>query len=229
MMEKYDGITRDVIFLLMDNRFRDSKDFYEEHKEEIKSGIIVPMRQIAAIIGSEFSSLDPLMVTVPTKMVSRIRRDTRFSKDLHLYRENVWIMFMRDKHSWRNYPCFWFEVEPSGYSMGVGFFGNEPGLMETYRRFIRENTTEFLNAVQKCEETGAGLYGRKYKKCPKDCPDGLEEYYMRKDFGFIIESDSFKDLEDNTILNIIRSAYTAFSPMFRFMLKISDDYFRKGE
>ena len=31
----YDGITRDSLFLLADNRFRDSKAYYEEHKEEM--------------------------------------------------------------------------------------------------------------------------------------------------------------------------------------------------
>ena len=96
---KYEGISRETLFLLADNRFRNSKEFYDEHKEELKSGITVPMRQIAGIISSEFAKLDPLMVTNPVKMVSRIRRDTRYTKDQSLYRENMWIMFMRDKHA----------------------------------------------------------------------------------------------------------------------------------
>ena len=87
----YDGISRETLFLLADNRFRNSKEFYDEHKEELKSGITVPMRQIAGIISSEFAKLDPLMVTNPVKMVSRIRRDTRYTKDQSLYRENMWI------------------------------------------------------------------------------------------------------------------------------------------
>ena len=94
---RYDGITRNSLFLLADNRFRDSKAYYEEHKEEIKSGVTIPMRQIAGVIGEELLSVDPLMNTIPTKMVSRVRRDTRYTKDKSLYRENMWIMFMRPK------------------------------------------------------------------------------------------------------------------------------------
>ena len=126
--------------MMADNRFRNSKAYYDEHKEELKAKMTVPMRQIAGILGEELLSLDPFMNTVPTKMVSRIRRDTRYTKDKSLYRENMWIMFMRDKHQWRGYPCMWFEVTPTAYSYGVGFFGDEPGLMAEFRKHLRENS-----------------------------------------------------------------------------------------
>ena len=146
----YDGISRETLLLLADNRFRYSKEFYDEHKEELKSGITVPMRQIAGIISSEFAKLDPLMVTNPVKMVSRIRRDTRYTKDQSLYRENMWIMFMRDKHAWTGYPCFWFEVTPRNYSVGVGFFGAGSAQMKTFREELAARKDEFLKAAAKC-------------------------------------------------------------------------------
>ena len=34
---EYNGITLDSLFLLAENRFRDSKPFYEEHKEQLKA------------------------------------------------------------------------------------------------------------------------------------------------------------------------------------------------
>ena len=75
----YNGITRDALFMLADNRFRNSKAYYDEHKEELKTKITVPMRQIAGLLSEEMLALDPMMNTIPTKMVSRIRRDTRFT------------------------------------------------------------------------------------------------------------------------------------------------------
>lgn len=225
---EYNGITPDSIFLLADNRFRNSRDYYEEHKEEIKEKIIVPMRQLAGIIGEELLSLDPLMNTIPTKMVSRVRRDTRYTKDKSLYRENMWIMFMRPKHEWHCYPCFWFEITQSAYSLGVGFFGNEPGLMQTFRKALRERGNEFSDAVEKCLSVGAVPFGQKYKRMPEGCPKGLEEFYSCKDCGFIRFSGQLGELADSRIIETIRSTYKAYSPMYKFLLSVSDEYFEKG-
>ncbi len=222
---KYSGITRDALFLMADNRFRDSRDFYEEHKEELKATVTEQMRFIAGAVGEKLIDLDPLMNTIPTKMVSRIRRDTRFTKDKHLYRENMWIMFMRDKHQWHNYPCFWFEITPADYSMGIGFFGDDPGVMALFRKKICEKTDEFKKIVSLCEKTGASLYGSAYKRMPACCPEGMEKYYSRKDFGFIIHSDRLSDLEDEGIIDIILKNFKAFSPLYKFMLEIADEYF----
>ena len=226
---EYNGITREALFMLADNRFRDSKAYYDEHKEEIKTKVTIPMRQIAGIIGEELISLDPLMNTIPTKMVSRVRRDTRYTKDKHLYRENMWIMFMRPKHEWQGYPCMWFEVTPREYSMGVGFYGDEAGLLETFRKNLRERPEEFTNAADLCKKVGSVFFNRKYKRLFAGCPEGLEEYYNAKDVGFITFSAQLEDLQDDKIIEIIRGTYKAFSPMYEFLLSVSDEYFAKGE
>ena len=89
---EYKGITPEALFLLADNRFRNSKEYYESRKQEIKSGVTEPMRQLAGLIGGELLSVDPLMNTIPTRMVSRVRRDTRYTNDKSIYRDNMWIM-----------------------------------------------------------------------------------------------------------------------------------------
>lgn len=226
---KYDGITRESLFLLADNRFRDSKAYYEEHKDAIKNGVTVPMRQIAGIIGEELSSVDPLMNTIPTKMVSRVRRDTRYTKDKSLYRENMWIMFMRPKCEWVGYPCFWFEVTPSEYSMGIGFYGDEAGLLEAYRKNLRERPEEFRKAADSCIKSGSVFFNRKYKRPFPGCPEGLEEYYNAKDVGFISFSGNLDDLKDEKIIEIIRGYFKAYTPMYKFLLSVSDEYFSKEE
>lgn len=226
---KYDGITRESLFLLADNRFRDSKAYYEEHKEAIKSGVTVPMRQIAGIIGEELASVDPLMNTIPTKMVSRVRRDTRYTKDKSLYRENMWIMFMRPKHEWAGYPCFWFEVTPREYSMGIGFYGDEPGLLESFRKNLRERPAEFKKAADNCIKSGSVFFKRQYKRPFPGCPEGLEEYYNAKDVGFISFSGDLDDLKDERIIEIIRGYFQAYTPMYKFLLSVSDEYYSKEE
>lgn len=223
----YKGIRREHLFMLADNRFRNSKEYYEVHKEQIKENVTIPMRQIAGILGEELLAVDPLLNTIPVKMVSRVRRDTRYTHDKSLYRENMWIMFMRPKHEWRGYPCMWFEVTPSNYSMGVGFYGDEAGLLEAFRKNLRERPDEFRKAADKCLKTGSVFFNRRYKRPFSDCPAGLEEYYNAKDVGFIAFSENLEDLEDETIIQKLRLTYKSFAPMYKFLLSVSDEYFSK--
>lgn len=226
---EYKGITPDSIFLLAENRFRDSKAFYEEHKEEIKANVTEPMRQIAGICVQDLLEVDPLINSIPTKMVSRVRRDTRYTKDKRLYRENMWIMFMRPKHEWRGYPCMWFEITQAGYSLGIGFYGEEPGLLETYRKALRERPEEFKKAADSCFKVGSFMFKNSYKRPFPDCPEGLEEFYNLKDVGFMVSFGGFEELADSRIIDITKGIFKAYTPMYKFLLSISDEYFSKGE
>ena len=102
-MTNFNGITPKAIELLSENRFNDSKAFYEEHKEELKQLATIPMRQIVLDLAEMMTQLDDKMYTDPVYTVSRIRRDTRRSKSKMMYRENLWLMLRRHK---KQYPSF---------------------------------------------------------------------------------------------------------------------------
>ena len=57
---KYDGIFPETLALMAQNRFENSKAFYEEHKQELKDGFTVPLRQIAMALGGKVFELPVL-------------------------------------------------------------------------------------------------------------------------------------------------------------------------
>lgn len=226
----YSGITGEALFLLARNRFENSRDFYESHKEEIKQGIIVPMRQIAAEMNGIMLSTDDMMNLEPVRMVSRIRRDTRFTHDKHLYRDNVWVMFMRPKHEWYMYPCMWFEVRQDCFSYGVGGFEMPPALLEIYRRHLIENEEEFVKAVKSVRKAGAVFSGQTYKKPKPGSPSpSVLPYYNVKSLYFIAERTDFESLETEKIITDLKKAYKAFAPLYKFLKNVSDEYMAKKE
>ncbi len=229
-MNKYDGITSEAFWLLGQNKFNNSKEFYDANKAKLKLLALQPMQQIAQIIAGEMYKIDDLMNLNPVKMISRIRRDTRFSKDKTLYRENIWIMFMRPKTEWPNYPCMWFEITPGGYSYGVSCFDITPRYMDLYRKALIEHPEEFLKAVRMVEEKGAKFQAEYYKKEKKtDVATALKEYYNVKSFYFITQSNDLSVLESNKIINDLKAAYCGFTSMYNFLKCISDDYVSLGE
>lgn len=221
----YDGITPDAMWLLAQNKFNNSKQFYEEHKQEIKSGIIIPMRQIAQELIEQMYTLDDKMDLRPVYMVSRIRRDTRFSQDKHLYRDNVWMMFMRNKHEEPCYPCMWFEIMQNYFSYGVGSFYAPPAMMEIYRQELNLNGKQFLSALKSVEKTGAEFECEHYKKPKPNTPKGKAgDYYNVKNICFIKKRTDFELLKSKELITVLKADFKQFEPMYKYLKNITEKY-----
>ncbi len=232
MNKNFKGFDPDGFMLLELNKFNDSKDFYETVKEDIKEKVITPMRQLALDLSDELLSVDEKMVLIPTKMVSRIRRDTRYSKNKEMYRSNVWCMFMRNKHEWRFMPCMWFEVFPESYSYGVGLFRAQPSDLEIFRRTLSEKQSEFRYALRQMDVVGAVPYLDTFKK---DKPGAetidadLRPYYNSRYFLFSYTGNDMRKLFDGSVEEELVYAVRAFTPMYRFLLGITEEIYEKGE
>lgn len=225
MEYRYDGITVETLMLMSENAFRDSRDFYEQNKETLKKGMTIPIRQVIEALADTIIDIDPQIPIDPVRMVSRIRRDTRFSKNKHLYRENLWAMFMRDKHELPYYPCMWFEVSPESYSGGVGVYDAPPALMEIFRRHLTERPKEFEKAAAAAEKAGAVYHCESYKKEKPGCPnDKLARFYNAKHFYFIYSFPDVRQLATPDFIEDIRGIYQQLKPLYRFLLSVSEEY-----
>lgn len=232
MNKNFKGFDPDGFMLLELNKFNDSKDFYETVKEDIKSKIITPMRQLALDLSEEFLTVDEKMVLIPTKMVSRIRRDTRYSKNKEMYRSNVWCMFMRNKHEWRFMPCMWFEIFPESYSYGVGLFHAQPSDLEVFRKYFAENQKDFRYALRQMDVVGAMPYVdtfKKYKPGAEGIDEDIRNYYNSRYFLFSYTGTDMKKLFDGSIEEELIYAVRAFTPMYKFLLNVTEEIYEKGE
>ena len=230
-MSEFKGFDRNIFTLLEINKFNDSKAFYESVKEEIKQGAIVPMRQLAADLCDELFQIDDKMNLMPTKMVSRIRRDTRFSKNKDLYRANVWCMFMRDKHLWQRQPCMWFEFYPDSYNYGVGTFRTDTVFLEAFREHLATHQDEFREALRILSLTGASLEIECFKK---DKPgiervsEDLRRFYNTKGFFFVFASPEMEKLIDGSIKEELIYVLRAYAPLYKFLAEITDKIIAEG-
>lgn len=231
-MGEFNGFDQNGFMLLEMNKFNDSKDFYESVKDDIKKMAITPMRQLCSDLSEELYKIDPKMNLIPTKMVSRVRRDTRYTKNKELYRSNIWCMFMRDKHQWSNFPCMWFEFYPNGYSYGVAMFRFDATGLAAFREKLILKPNEFKKALKGIEITGALPYFDSFKK---DKPDidkvdkALRIFYNAKSFGYTYYSDDMSKLIDGSIKEELTYAIRAFTPMYKFLSEITDALVKKGE
>ncbi|MBR5272216.1 MAG: DUF2461 domain-containing protein [Clostridia bacterium] len=222
-MRNYKGISAQDFFMLAENRFMNSKSFYEEKKELIKQKIILPMRALTLDLNEFVLGVDGEIYTNPVHQVSKVRRDTRFSVDKSLYRENLWVGFSRYKKEFPLAPSFWLEIFQNGYTCGIGFFYSTPHLMEIYRKEILANKSKFGKIIKSLEKLGIETYGDTYKKSKAgDVPPALAPYYNKKNVGFFKFTQGLADIESETFVDKIIEIYKEFVPMYKFLLTVSE-------
>ncbi len=232
MAKNFKGFDPDGFLLLELNKFNDNKEFYESVKEDIKSKIITPMRQLALDLSEELYAVDDKMMLIPTKIVSRIRRDTRYSKNKEMYRSNVWCTFMRNKHEWRFMPCMWFEVFPDSYSYGVGLFHAQPSDLEVFRMILSEKQKEFKYALRQMDSVGAYPFIDSFKKDKpgiEKIDESIRPYFNSRYFLFSHTGTDMKKIYDGSIKEELIYAIRAFTPMYKFLIKVTEEIYSKGE
>lgn len=215
----FDGFTPEALMLLAENRFQNSKAFYEEHKARLNELAIRPMRQIARALAPQMEKLDPLMNLNPVRMVSRIRRDNRFTNDKSLYRANVWVLFSRPKQSFPHAPCFWFEVTQEFYSYGLGYYHTTPALMAAYRKQMAYQPQIFSKESQKALKAGFVFEGETYRREKEgEIQPQLKPYYNLKDIALIHRGTDFDVLRSEAILHELEVGYHAVEGMYHFLM-----------
>lgn len=229
-MYNYSGIKPEIVELLSLNRFNDSKEFYEAHKEELKQGATVPMRQIVLDLSDIMSELDPLSDLNPVYSVSRIRRDTRRTKSKMLYRENLWLMLRRNKVAYPFAPFYWFEFLPEGYAYGLGMWTQKPSQFDFVREKILEEPNRWKKAVKATEKAGLTFGTRDSYKKDKvpDAPKELKQYLNAKNMEFVRWNSDLSGIASEKLIDELRAMLETSSPMYQFLIEAYDKAVSEG-
>ena len=226
----YEGITADSLFLLAENRFQNSKSYYEEHKPAIRQGVIEPLRHLAADLAPAVLAIDPLLVVDPMKngCVSRVRRDTRFTLDKCLYRENVWVAFLRDKRAW-DYclPAFYVDFSIQRVEYGVGFYSAEPAVMQLLRRHAQEQPQVFLKALRRAQRAGFPLSGQPYARprSTEETPALLRPLYDCRNVE-LSRTAGPEMMADPALPERLAAEFEALAPIYRLLIAAVEEHHR---
>lgn len=226
----FKGIKPESIELLCLNRFNDSKAFYEEHKEELKQGITVPMRQIMLDLSDLMYDIDDKMMTDPVRAVARIYRDTRGNRNKIRYRENLWMFFRRSKNEYPGAPFYYFEFYPESFGYGVVFWLYRPSLFKVVHQQILKHPDRWLDAVKACEQAGFVYDCRdEYKKeLYPDAPEELKPYLRAKNMSFSYNSLDMSRINTPALIDELRLAFDIARPMYEFFADCYDILIAEG-
>ena len=221
MEYNFKGIKDEDIELLCINRFNDSREFYEEHKEQLKQGITVPMRQIMLDLSDLMYDIDEQMFTDPVRSVSRIYRDTRGNRSKTKYRENMWMFFRRYKKEYPQAPFYFFEFFPDRYGFGLVFWTWRVTHFHIVHEMILEQPRRFLKAVKACEDAGLKFDCRDVYKKDRypDAPKELKKYLQSKNMSFCYYSSDMLKISTPALIDDLRNAFDKARPMYEFFIE----------
>ena len=226
----FKGIKPESIELLCLNRFNDSKEFYEEHKLELKEGITVPMRQIVLDLSGLMYDIDDKMLTDPVRSVSRIYRDTRGNRSKIKYRENMRLMLRRYKKEYPSAPFFYFEFYPNSFGYGLAFWTWKQSAFKEVHNLIIEHPGRWLDAVDACKQAGLTYNARdNYKKdMYPDAPKEIKPYLSAKNMEFSYSSFDMNRINSPSLIDELKLAFDLAKPMYSFWADAYDNMLDKG-
>ena len=172
----FTGFAQEALDFLSDIRFNNNQTFYEQNQARYEQYVKAPLRALCDEMTSVVQLIDPRLDTRPGRTMSRIRRDTRFSKDKSPFRDHVWLGWRYPGESRSEGFGMYWGFGPDWLSWGEGCYAADKPLMDALRLHIRRYPDEVREAIFDPRLRGRfALYGEDYRKIavPDDVPEDL--------------------------------------------------------
>ncbi len=215
-MEPFSGFTDEMSRFFLDIRFNNSKAYFLDNKARYEEYVKKPLHQLVEALAPHILEVDPDLVVRPSRVVSRIYRDTRYSKDKSPMRDHLWLAFKKPGERVSGSFCPYFEVWFDHFQYGMGFYDIDRDHMDALRERMLRKKREFTAAVQKAE-TIFSVVGDDYKRPLKtDLPKALVPYYNKKGFSFNA-AGPFEMTKSVDLVELLAEGYRALTPIYNFI------------
>lgn len=220
----FTGFSQDAIDFLSDIRFHNNQTFYEANRERYEREVKAPLRALSDEMTPIIQMIDPRLDVRPGRTMSRIRRDTRFTKDKSPFRDHVWLGWRYPGESRSEGFGMWWGFGPDWLSWGCGSYGTDKPLMDALRLHIRRHPDEVREALFRPGLAHFTLYGDVYRKIavPEDVPQDLRHLYVKKGFGVEYNGgeEEWRMLRTHEMADVLARELTAMAPLHQLMQRM---------
>lgn len=225
-MNSFEGFNANAPLFLEQNNIRDDKQWFEEHRQEYNDLLLNPFKNLVTALSPAIIAIDPLLDTKPAigRTISRIFRDTRFSRNKSFFHSAMWITFKRREENWKNAPAFFFEICPDIWRFGMGYFVPAKTTMDNFRGQIDEDTDAFIAMTKRLNKNiSFEVLGEEYKKPVKRVIDPLiARWYNRKSLYLSYSDSDFGKLASPESAGFVSRGLSDLSDFYHFMRLATD-------
>ena len=223
---RFQGFSRKTFTFLRDLGRNNDKAWFEAHRPVYEEHVLQPLRDLVSDLADSMLGIDLSFEVEPAvgKTISRIYRDTRFSKDKSPFRDHMWIAFKRAGKDWSRYiPTYYLEITPTSYHYGLGFYDAAPDLTARFRHQIDEDPKSFLKAVAWfAKQDVFTLKGELYKRpIGQDKPEPIRTWYQYKSFYLSCDSKIDDIILSPNLADRLTKHFALAAPLYHYIRRIA--------
>ena len=216
----FQGYSDETFEFFMAIRFNNNTDFFHANHDWYLRGVREPSLALAEALAPVMEELDGEMELRPNRIVSRINRDVRFSRDKSPYRDHAWLGFKPPMQ--RTSECFvlYAEFERESYGYGMGMYAPDSAMMQRLRERMLARPERFLELVNAPAFAERFMLSAESYKRERylDAPERLRPWLNLKRITFCYSSPAVSQTLRPEIADEIREAFLLMKPVYRFLM-----------
>src|SRR5271156_3399680 len=147
--------------------------WFDERKAVYERELKAPMLALIGEVNEAMAGFAPMHVRPPQKIMMRIYRDIRFSKNKQPYKTHVSAWWVREGLEKTSGAGFYFHVSPEEVVVAAGMYMPEREQLRAVRRYLAEHHAEFLALMKgkKLRSMMKEIDGEALTRAPKGFPE----------------------------------------------------------
>lgn len=217
----FPGISPAALAFLRGLSVHNDRDWFAAHKQDYERSVRLPMVALLQDLAATMLGIDDQLVLDPRRgALSRIHRDTRFSRDKSPYRTNQWLGIKRAGEGWPSRPTFFFEFGCDKYRWGMGYYAASASTMAAVRQRMAARTEEFLSAVATADAAGFRLEGDRYARPRGDgaAPESIRAWQGMKSPYLAVTRKMDEAFHSPALAAEVAGGFQALAPLYRFLM-----------
>lgn len=218
----FTGFSPDTLEFLRALAANNRKEWFEAHRDEYRQCLQEPLQSLASALAGPLCVIDHDLMLEPRRAVSRIHRDTRFSRDKSSYKTSMWLTFKRPVKEWQDTPAFFFEITADRYRYGMGFFSASRVTMERLREEIEEGPERFRREIAFLSGQDAFVpEGELYKREARpDLPEDLRQWHRRRNLYLVCNHPLDGRLFGRGVLDDLKAGFALLAPFYHRLWRL---------
>ena len=148
-----------------------AKPWFDDHRDDYERFYVAPAVAFVSSIGPRLKKLSPGIQFAPkvNGSITRINRDTRFSKDKSPYKSHLDMWFWQGAEKGWDMPGYFLRIEPRKVTVGAGMHHFMGSHLDAYRRAVLDDTRgrALVTAVKRVRGAGYEVFGVTRKAVPR--------------------------------------------------------------
>ncbi len=220
----FQGFSDETVDFLWGLRFNNEKPWFEARRDIYQRALRQPMSDLKDAAFAHISQRLPDCEL--TAKVSRIYRDARRLGGHGPLRDHSWLSVEPPApfYEWADHPSFWFEVNPEGWSAGLGYWRPAPATMRKLRARAERDPKKLeklTRAIRRNPDLTLETFP--YKK-PRTAPSRLlEPWFNAKGFMISASGAWSERLYAPEFEGELLAWYDALIPLYQYMLTLPSE------